>query len=245
MSVEAGQDGTVHYPKRRDVFEFDEDVASHFEEMADRSIPMYREVHRLHVSMLLPRLVDGATIVDVGSSTGRTFKTIEKALGRSLLNAGLHTFAIDSSQPMMDRLSRAFPTVACYTRDLRGMPNLPRQADIMFAYYVLQFVPQADRALVVKWMQQNIKVGGILVLGQKDNIKGAEAEPMFSEEYYKFRRDNGYTQQEIEAKTLALRNSMWPVTTFTLCTDLLDFGFEYQETTRWLQFSTGIAIRRY
>ena len=245
MSLETKEDGDkVHYPKRRDVFEFDAEVAAHFDSMAVRSIPMYAEVHRLHTSLLRPYLQPGTVIVDIGSSTGMTFRAIEKELGKPLKDTGMCAYAIDSSSAMNIRMALQFPSVLCYTKDIADMFTLPLRADIVFAYYVLQFLPTEKRGRALSWIASNLKEGGILVLGQKDNTSGEPFDSSMGEEYYKFRRDNGYTQAEIDAKTAALRNSMWPVLNDTLRAELRLHGFDFVETSRWLQFSTMLAVKR-
>ncbi len=246
MSVTADANGSrlMHFPEKKDKFEFDEEVAFLFDDMARRSIPMYEEAHRMHVSMLLKCLVPGTLIADIGSSTGMTYREIERQMGKTLMEAGVCAYAVDSSRPMNDRLKKRFPAVISYAKNVQDMPDLPRPVDIMFAYYVLQFVPPNERAKSLLWMVRNVQPGGYLVLGQKDDMLDRPFDSAFTEEYYKFRRGNGYTQQEIDAKTAALKNSMWPVPNAQLMAELFSLGFEAVETSRWLQFSTILAVKR-
>lgn len=246
MSIDVKNDGDViHYPKRRDVFEFDDEVTRQFDNMAERSIPMYREVHRLHVSLLHKVLSSGkAVVADIGSSTGKTIAAI-----RSQINAPVKVYAIDSSQHMADELARRFPDELCkvvcgYVPDIG---DLPEPVDVIFAYYVLQFVRYEDRNTVLQWLVRNVKPGGFIVFGHKTDTYDASIpiDTYMRAEYIKFRRDNGYTVEEIEAKTEALRNSMWEVEYDYTARYLRRVGCDSViETSRWLQFCTCIAMKK-
>ena len=244
MSVEIAAGEVVHYPKRRDVFEFDNEVASLFDNMAQRSIPLYQEVHRMHVAMFEHMFREGAHVVDIGSSTGNLFRHIEYRFNIRLSQMHVRGTAIDISQPMMDRLLEDFPHINGIVGDITAMDDLDTPADIMFALYVLQFVHPDKKVDALQWMVRNLKVGGVLVLGQKEEIDSSAMRELFDDEYYQFRRDNGYTQHEIDAKTAALRNSMWPLPHAQLMALLQMNNLEAVETSRWLHFSTVVAVRR-
>lgn len=245
MSLEHVGGEVVHYPKRRDLFQFDDEVASIFDSMAPRSIPLYNEAHRMHVAMYRGRLVPGCVVADIGSSTGHLFRNIERELGMSLAQANLVPVALDVSDPMMGRLGQEFPDVATVTADLCEAPDLNPKADIMFCLYTLQFIPPARKGLAYDWIVRNLSLGGVLVLGQKDKCPTAQIEHEFRDEYFAFRRANGYTQAEIDAKTEALKGSMFPVTYEELVHEFGMRGMDLHETSRWLQFSTCVGVRRY
>jgi tRNA (cmo5U34)-methyltransferase len=245
MSVESGAGDPVHLPKRRDLFKFDDEVASIFDNMAPRSIPLYNEVHRLHVSLVWKALQPGAVVVDVGSSTGHLFRNIERQLRKPFAETGLRGYAVDASGHMMDRLTREFPTVTPIIGDIAFMQPLAEKADVLFCLYTLQFVPEERKSDALHWLVDSTKIGGAVVFGQKDRILNPAFEIDFNDEYYLFRRDNGYTQEEIDAKTEALKNSMWPVAYSDLARRLAMLGVQSHETTRWLQFSTLLGYRRF
>lgn len=243
MSLALTPENPVHFPKDEDLFQFDDEVAAIFENMAARAIPMYAEVHRMHVGMYLDYFKPGAVIADIGSSTGTFFRTIQQAKDASLHRLGVTAYAVDVSQPMMDRLSSAFPDVHAIVGDISTLPDLPEPADVIACLYVLQFIEGERRKAALNWLARNLAPGGVLILGQKEVVSWAHA-CRFTETYFQFRRDNGYTQAEIDAKTKALRGAMWPVTQGDLEAELEERGLDYVETTRWLQFTSGVCTHR-
>ena len=82
MSLTHAQGKHIHFPATPDKFEFDAEVATIFDSMALRSIPMYAEVHRMHVEMFADKFVKGAVVADIGASTGNFFTQIELQIGK-------------------------------------------------------------------------------------------------------------------------------------------------------------------
>lgn len=246
MSISQGENGAVHFPKRRDVFTFDEEIASCFPDMAVRSIPGYNEVHRVHVSLLKDELaLPDSLIVDVGSSTGKFIGEICNQLHIDpSTGEGLNIVALDNSAPMLDKVAGAYPWVTCYHADLLDDPRLHRPATVMNMLYVLQFIDNRRKLQVLDWVYTNLARNGVLILGQKDGFTNSAIDNMFTAEYIRFREDNGYSKEEIEAKSFALRNSMWPIPNEDLTAMLKMVGFSVvTETTRWLNFSTLLCVK--
>jgi tRNA (cmo5U34)-methyltransferase len=233
----------THYPANPDKFEFDSEVASIFDSMAARSIPMYAEVHRLHVEMFADKLKPGAVVADIGSSTGNLFAAIEQQLGKAMHASGLSAHAIDTSSAMMSELERRYAGVRTTIAPLSEAADLPQPADVMACLYVLQFMRREERVGALDWIARNLAPQGVLILAQKDTAHWRVADRS-KEAYFAFRRANGYTQAEIDAKTEALKNSMWTVSTEELEYELDSRNLHYVETTRWVQFSSGVAVRR-
>ncbi len=240
----------VHYPKDSNKFEFDEEVSNLFTSMAVRSIPMYAEVHRLHVS-LMDRVINPRTrphfvVYDIGASRGNLFKQIchQLSVGDDTGLPYFNFVAVDSSEYMLSKLSREMPWVRTVCTDALQLPDFVQQADVISMLYFLQFIKDPkDKEHMLRWAHRNLKPGGMLILGQKEEPTDTYSS-MFSKEYYMFRERNGYSKGEIEAKTQALRNSMWPSSPAWAEDQCYRAGFiDYTETTRWLQFSTSICTK--
>lgn len=248
MSVELLEGRVVHYPQRRTIFAFDEEVSRIFPDMAMRSIPMYSEAHRLHISMFLPRITEQgtATFYDVGASRGHFFKELcnQFQIDAKEGDARFTCVAIDNSVHMLAKLREEMPWVRTIEADAAYLIDFEEPADFISMFYILQFLQtDKEKLSALKWAYRNLKPGGVLFLGQKDLTTDTHTH-LFAEEYYKFRMDNGYSLEEIRAKTEALKNSMWPSTPTWLESLCFSAGFsDYVETTRWLTFSTSMCTK--
>lgn len=249
MSIDVIGRRIVHYPKQSDKFEFDHEVAAIFPDMAVRSIPMYSEAHRLHVSLLLDRFLDqeSTRVVDVGASRGEFFKEICNQLQWPVKqqHPRIDMVAIDSSADMLKMLTGEMPGVTPIVSKVEDLEPNPESADVICMMYVLQFIEKdTDKLKALRWAHETLKPGGVLILGQKDASTDTYL-PMFTDEYIRFRIRNGYSLSEIKAKTAALKNSMWPISPAWLEDICLQAGFiDYVVTSRWLQFSTSICVKR-
>lgn len=249
MSIDVIGKRIVHFPRQDDKFEFDHEVAAIFPDMAVRSIPMYAEAHRLHVSMLLDRFLDQdhIRVLDVGASRGEFFKEVCNQLQWPLeqRHPRMDLVAIDSSESMLKLLCGEVPWVRPIVSKVEDLQPEPNSADVICMMYILQFIQShTDKLKALQWAYETLKPGGVLILGQKDEVTDTYL-PMFSDEYIRFRIRNGYSLAEIKAKTAALKNSMWPISPAWLEDMCYQAGFiDYVVTSRWLQFSTSICTKR-
>lgn len=241
------QDGRViHMPKNPDVFQFDDEVAKIFPDMARRSIPMYHEAHRAHAAMLAPWLqFRDVDVLDIGASRGEFFRYVETMYPEHIRGKDVRYTAIDNSQAMLNMLSRDFPNAYCRKMDLLSddFLCLDRQYDIIVCNYIIQFIPPEHQWRILTKIAQLVRPGGVLVFGHKAASSGMMGK-VAHDEYIEFRIRNGYSRAEIEAKTKALANAMWTQDHEELKTGLLGLGFtEIVETTRWMMFNTFVAMK--
>ena len=82
-------------------FTFNERVAEVFDDMLNRSIPYYRTVIEGMAQLLAARLPDGATVCDLGCSTGTTLLELARLLDSQ---TGVHLY--ESLAQPSDLLSR-------------------------------------------------------------------------------------------------------------------------------------------
>jgi len=241
----------IHTPKRRDVFEFDHEVASIFENMALRSIPMYAQTHHVHAAIAKSYAEDHFmekqyVVADIGSSTGMFIKTLCSQYGIPPHQEPGHfrAIAVDPSQHMLDNVVSAMPWVVDVNMEVQFLASIHTRVDIVNLSYVLQFIHREERMLALQSIAKATRPGGLLFVSQKESIPSM-FEPYFTEEYVRFRIDNGYTDQEIADKTNALSNSMW-VDQPRVTKDMVEsVGFwNVQDTTRWLGFSSFVCMKR-
>ena len=234
----------IHAPEG--LFSFNGKVAEIFEDMAVRSIPMYKEVHRLHASLLHASMVvrtqeNPYTILDVGASRGGFIEEVcnQFHFPKTSKPLQIEAHAVDTSARMCELLKQDMPWVNVENRDV-GSLTVKEGYDLITVFYTMQFVPPARRFDVLLRLYESLKPGGVLVIGAK--CKSMLYTETLDREYHKWRMGNGYSVAEIHQKTQALEGSMWVETPEATTRRLITAGFcDIQETTRWCQFSTLIA----
>lgn len=236
----------VHFPDDPERFSFNSEVSKIFDSMALRSIPNYAEAHAAHARMLKDWVKPGARILDVGASRGAFLRALfQEYPDLNTPESAVNVHAIDNSPDMCEYLTRDFPYVYVRQEDLASPSFLyveQAKYDVICANYVLQFSPREKQEAVLVKLMHMVRVGGVLILGHKAahyGFSGAAAH----EEYIRFRMANGYTREEIEAKTKALQNSMFPMDHAKLMRILSLHYAEVTETFRYMMFSTLFAVK--
>lgn len=235
-----------HYPANPNKFEFDATVANIFPDMALRAIPMYLETHRLHAG-LCRSLVETTvrksrplTILDVGASRGGFLKAMQETYPDVFDQ--FYIRAIDYSQPMVDLLEKDFPTANAECLDITSQEFMDDQNkyDVINCSYIIQFIRPDLQADVLRKLSSLLTQKGLLFVSQKSAIEGDKSDS-FNELYFDFRRHNGYSDEEIQAKTIALKNSMWPIPHRQTTRYLQACGLRAQDTARWLMFNSVVC----
>jgi tRNA (cmo5U34)-methyltransferase len=243
----SNENGTpVHTPAKPDKFEFDNEVARIFPDMAVRSIPNFIAAHDAHaaITKMMFHAEPGmpVRILDIGASRGHFYGS----LMRQYQVFELEYIAVDVSQEMCDYLKAEYPWLNVKCIDITAlafdMEFLGTQFDVVCCNYVLQFLPPEKQIEVLAKLLHLLGPGGLFFLGHKSDHSDAKGLGSAAHEvYYNWRISNGYTRAEIETKARALKGSMFPMNHEMVIGYLEGYGMRVQETTRYMMFSTLAA----
>jgi tRNA (cmo5U34)-methyltransferase len=220
-------------------FEFDEAVASVFDDMLSRSVPFYDDVRSLIVSLILKNQKDDMKILDLGSSTAKFLIHLY-----TQMNCQLKLKGIDNSQAMLDRaIQKCQAFGADIELELADMLEYPYQnEDIIVANYTLQFIRPIQRLELINKLYQGLNEDGIFIFSEKVVFEDKKLDKQLIDIYYKYKKSQGYSEYEIAQKREALENVLIPFTIQENKQMCLDAGFKSVETVfQWANFVTFIA----
>ncbi len=224
-------------------FVFDENVASVFDDMIIRSVPLYTEVQRLVPALAQMLNHDPLRVVDLGCSTGTSLIH----LARSLPDRNLELIGVDNSQPMLDqcrsRLEKFDLTsnVSLIHEDIESFDF--SDASVVLMNYTLQFVGAATRPSLLRRIHDSIRSGGFIMVSEKVCHQQPEVDQALIELYFEFKRRNGYSELEIARKRDALENVLVPCTVSDNRQMLIDAGFNRVELLlKWFNFATFVGF---
>lgn len=230
-------------------FEFNQDVARVFDDMVERSIPFYHEIHRMIIDLCtrLPMLreVEELVILDIGCSTGTTIQILATLLDQLKIN--YRFVGIDQSNAMLEVAREKMPQKLSEKVELKcdciQAVELPK-AHFVVMNYTLQFIKVSERKDILKKINQCLNPGGFFVLSEKIHTDDPIFEEMFVELYYDFKRGNGYSELEIAQKREALENVLIPLTSRQLIELMASSGFSNAEMLfRWYNFASFLGIK--
>lgn len=223
-------------------FEFDESVATVFDDMLSRSVPFYDEVQKLIVSFVLKNQKDGKKVLDLGSSTAKFLIDLH-----SRMDTKMHLKGLDNSEAM---LKQARAKCKAYGADIELILadlityNFEEQ-DFITSNYTLQFIRPIQRASLVKKIYNSLKNDGYFIFSEKVVFEEKKIDKTMIDIYHDFKKAQGYSAYEISNKREALENVLVPYTieeNIKLCSEA---GFENVITIfQWANFVTFVAKKK-
>jgi tRNA (cmo5U34)-methyltransferase len=226
-------------------FSFDEPVAQVFDDMIQRSVPLYHEVQATLLTWAkILREQGGHRFLDIGCSTGTAISLLAQNI-----NLPSQFLGIDPSKPMLLRAREkiAMPPASVCQHKIAfeqgdGLSYPFGQQDFIILNYTLQFLPLNDRSILLKRCWDRLSKNGLLFLSEK-----IKAEDTFFQEpmqgiYDNFKLRAGYCKSEIERKKAALDNVLIPMTLPSQIKLLKQVGFsEIEVALKWHNFVTILA----
>lgn len=226
-------------------FEFNEGVASVFDDMVARSIPFYGEIHQLIIDLVMRQYQFKGKIVDLGCSTGTTIAMLDTVLASQ--NDQIPQFVgIDTSAPMLEKARKKCSDVRNVEFLELDMSDFDFEGtEIVILNYTLQFLKHSARTGLLKKIYDSMVPGGIILLSEKIQSPQAPMQEIITDLYYDFKRRNGYSELEISQKREALENVLVPVTPKEQLEMLEDAGFDHAEMLfRWYNFASYLGIKK-
>ncbi len=222
-------------------FEFDEAVASVFDDMLSRSVPFYDEVRRLVIAVIISREAEGKKVLDLGSSTAKFLLDLHSKMG-----VAMHLKGLDNSQAMLDRArQKCHAFGADITLELADMLSYHyADEDIIVANYTLQFIRPMQRLELIKKLHQGLNKEGIFIFSEKVVFEDKQLDKELIDIYYGYKKTQGYSEYEIAQKREALENVLIPFTIEENIQMCKEAGFSEVTTLfQWANFVTFLAKR--
>ncbi len=189
---------------------FSNNVAKTFDRHVGRSVPQYQQGHEIVVALSDFFLRKNALAYELGCSTGElTRKLAEANQDRNVQIVGLEI------EPEMVQVAKeknsGFPQVEIREADILDAKFAP--ADLIIAYYTVQFVRPAVRQILFDKIYNSLNWGGGFLLFEKVRASDARFQDMMSSLYVDFKLQQGFTEQEIVNKSRSLKGVLEPFST--------------------------------
>ncbi len=220
-------------------FEFDEAVASVFDDMLSRSVPFYNEVRQLIISIIISQEEENKKVLDLGSSTAKFLLDLN-----SQMKTNMRLKGIDNSKAMLQRANQkcqAFgANIELSYADMLDYEY--KDEDIVVANYTLQFIRPIHRVKLVEKISNSLKDNGTFIFSEKVVFKDKVLDKELIDIYYNYKKEQGYSQYEISQKREALENVLIPFTIEENIQMCKDAGFKKITTIfQWANFVTFVA----
>lgn len=223
-------------------WKFNKEITEIFDEHVRKSVPMYDNFHNTIGDLSEWFIEDNTNVYDIGTSTG-------EGLNNLLLhhkNKKVTYIGIDSSKDMIHKARENLKqhNVTLINGDISDSDIEIHNASFITSILTLQFIPQRKRKIVIDKAFKGLNKGGALVVVEKVIGNNARFDEMFIELYHDFKLTNGLTEEEVFAKSRAIRGVMSPNTVQENISMLEGAGFKDVDIFfKWCNFVGFIAIK--
>jgi tRNA (cmo5U34)-methyltransferase len=225
-------------------FCFDEQVASVFPDMIERSVPSYHETLKGITEITRAFVQPNTHLYDLGCSLGAA----TLAMRRAVEDKPCHIIAVDNSAAMLtkaaDYLSNYHSShqVEFIHDDMLAVDIT--HASVVVLNFTLQFIPPEKRIDMLQRIYDGLIPGGVLILSEKLIHPQPQIQAQLETMHLQFKRNNGYSELEISQKRASLENVLISDSRETHLNRLKTVGFSSADT--WLQhfqFASFLAIK--
>ncbi len=225
-------------------FRFDERVAAVFPDMIRRSVPGYSEIISLLGLFAQQYSRPNSNIYDLGCSLGASTLALREHISAN----GCSIIAVDNARAMIDqcrenlRQLESNIDVDLHHADIRDIEI--SNASMVVLNFTLQFIPLAERPLLIQKIYNGLLPGGVLILSEKIAFETPEEQRQQEALHITFKQTNGYSGLEISQKRTALEQVLVPETIAAHRQRLQNAGFG--SSNIWFQclnFASIVATR--
>lgn len=222
-------------------WKFSGDTVKNFDNHIEKSVPLYLEGHDLICKIGDFFLHDGSTVYDIGMSTG----TLAKKLLDRNKNKSIEYIGVEIEKDMCNKASKnlhGYKNVSIVCDDMINIEMQP--ADLIIAYYSVQFMHPKIRQLLIDKIYQSLNWGGAFLMFEKVRGSDARFQDILTSLYTDFKLDNGFNVEEVFAKSRSLKGVLEPFSVQGNIDLLTRAGFkDIESVMKYICFEGFLAIK--
>tara|TARA_B110000196_G_C21133858_1_gene659947 strand:+ start:659 stop:1378 length:720 start_codon:yes stop_codon:yes gene_type:complete len=235
---------SAELPLERANWTFNGKLVDSFDAHISRSVPLYKEGHDLICDMSDFFIKPNSICYEIGCSTGTL--TLELAAHHKN-KPEAHFIGVDIEEDMIRKSCSKLNqvkglNVSFLAEDVTQLEM--DQADLIVCYYTVQFINTSVRQKLIDKLYKTLNWGGALLLFEK--VRGADArfQDILSALYHDYKLREGYSADEIIAKSRSLKGVLEPFSTQGNLDMLKRAGFvDINTVQKYLCFEGFLAIK--
>lgn len=245
MAAKINKDKVFLKNRKQGDFRFDENVATVFDDMLNRSVPMYQEIQNQICCLVNNFASEGKNIYDLGCSLWTTLNNIIVSSDKKLKCIGY-----DSSESMIEiakkQKKKNYKNQSTIEYKIRDITEdiIYENAGMVILCLTLQFIDPKKRNGIMKNIFKQLKDWGIVILVEKIAFDNDDVHKIYKNIYYDRKKSNGYSEKEIKEKEKALEWVLNPYTYDQNIKLLLKNWFMVQPFFNWFNFAGFLWIKK-
>ncbi|MBF0264078.1 MAG: methyltransferase domain-containing protein [Gammaproteobacteria bacterium] len=194
-------------------WKFKGEAVKNFDEHIKRSVPMYEDGHKIVCDLSDFFITNDSTCYELGCSTGQLSVKLAKHNDHK---QSANFIGIDLEQDMIQQAQHSAEQEKVSKLEFICDDILQyqyRQADMIIAYYTVQFVRPSQRQLLIDNIYQSLNWGGAFLLFEKVRANDARFQDIMTSLYNEYKISQGYSADEILSKSRSLKGVLEPFST--------------------------------
>jgi tRNA (cmo5U34)-methyltransferase len=232
-----------HKPEGK--WKFDESVSDCFDDMLERSVPLYHKTLDLIADMASMHLRSGDTILDVGVSQGSAvLRILNRLEERGITN--IDVIGIDNSKPMLEVARNKLPSssqlIEHNLKDGIPMNCVMQRPRVILCLWTAQFIPLEYRERLFSEMRMSVDDGGCLFVAEKLKGQTWNHQKSLLRNYRNWKIAQGYCVKDIDAKAESLEGVLVSYNAPQIKNALMNEGWFPEEVIRFLGFASWYCL---
>jgi len=223
---------------------FGSDTPKKFTEHVRRSVPFYEEGHELALQISDYFVQPNSVCYELGVSTGALIRKLAARHKPTVKWVGidLEPNMIEQAKHEIANSGLGVDNVELLADDINLFPYQP--ADLIVSYYTVQFVEPRLRQELLNRIYQSLNWGGAFVMFEKVRGPDARFQDIATGIYTDYKLAQGYTPDEVVAKSRSLKGVLEPFSTQGNIDMLRRAGFADLTTIfKWVCFEGFLCIK--
>jgi tRNA (cmo5U34)-methyltransferase len=221
-------------------WKFNGSMVEHFEEHVSKSVPLYKEGHKLITKLSDYFVKDDSICYELGSSAG----TLTHKLAKQHEFRNAKFIGLEIEEDMVSKANELYKSknLSFLCEDMTSI-NLEK-ADLIVSYYTIQFIHPKLRQELINKIYDSLNWGGAFILYEKVRANDARFQDIISNLYMEYKLDQGYSAKEIIGKAKSLKGVLEPFSTQGNIDMLKRAGFvDILSVQKYMNFEGFLVIK--
>ncbi|MGI9230056.1 MAG: methyltransferase domain-containing protein [Gammaproteobacteria bacterium] len=227
---------------KRGDWSFGDNIAESFQQHIERSIPLYHEGHEVICQLSDFFALPDSLVYELGCSTGKLLRCLAEHNGHK---KNIRWIGLDKEEEMVQFAQQANADktdMEFYCADISNYEY--ETADMIVAYYTLQFVEERQRQYLINTIYEKLNWGGAFIMFEKVGAPDARFQDMMSCLYREFKQGRGFTPDEVANKEASLKGILKPFSSQGNADLLRRAGFtDVMTVMKYVAFEGFLAIK--
>ena len=189
---------------------FGDVTPQHFNEHVRRSVPLYENGHELVAKISDYFVKPDSVCYELGVSTATLIKKLALRHNKCVKWVGIdcEKKMIEKAKEEINSNNVTIDNIELSVDDINLFPY--EHSDLIVSYYTIQFVPPGLRQDLIKKIYNSLNWGGGFLLFEKVRASDPRFQDMMTGIYIDYKLEQGYTSDEIIAKSRSLKGILEP-----------------------------------